>query len=410
VRRLAGGAALFLLAAACAGSSSPEPTTVPAASAATSSPPIEAPILDEPLPDRDTAVESLCAGLLIAIGEDDDAAIHSLLRALSAAVRESDLGTEPRRLEAADALLNSVEGPIDEQALRLLAGIAIGGECEELAADFNVPFPDANDPEALAARLAFARDRWAAGGLGEGDYTIDLVVESSVWFDVQEETIGETECGLFGAWRVLVSGGEVVEAIDRFSGCRIDLGNEVLFGRIPTTIEAMFDFVEENLCCLQVLFDEQLGVPSSVGYDTADEFMFFGAQTVTAGHPMSPDEILATAAVQRQVWAEAGSADYTVTIRRSCFCPADITDPYTVTVRGGEVESTTRWDAEVELDEFLPLTVEDLFREVEESRFADSLTVAYHPDRGYPLRIEVDPVVNAVDEEHQTIVLDLVLE
>lgn len=404
MRRLAAGAALLMLAAAC---SSPAPSDTASDPATSSTEPIAAPILDEPLLDGDAAVESLCVSLMTAVVEgDDDDEVDSLVRALAIAVRESELGTRAERAEVADELLaNGVS------AIELLGYVASVGACEELA-DLvdDLARPEADDPEVLAQRLAEARDLWAASGLGDGDYTLVMFVENSVWFDASEETIGEVECGLFGEWRVLVSAGEVIEARDRFSGCEIDLADGELFWPIPTTVDGMFDYIEGNVCCIQVDFHADLGVPTSVGYDQPDFFLFFGVQQIAAGHPAAPDEILEAVRLRRMVWAEQGSENYRITIRRTCFCPPEITDPYTVTVRDGVVVSVTRQDVEVELINSLPLTVEDLFREVEESRFADSLAVAYHPDLGYPLRIDVDPVINAVDEEHRTIVLDLIRE
>ena len=131
--------------------------------------------------------------------------------------------------------------------------------------------------------------------------------------------------------------------------------------------------------------------------DLADGYIFFGVQEVTAGHPAGPDEVLAELELQRAVWAAAGIDTYTLTARRVCFCPAELTRWYTVEVEAGDAEHDTASEGS---PDFLPRTVEDLFAEVADAAFADSLAVIYHETLGYPVSIDVDPVRNAVDEEY----------
>lgn len=112
----------------------------------------------------------------------------------------------------------------------------------------------------------------------------------------------------------------------------------------------------------------------------------------------------------RGMWQEAGIVDYTLTIERVCFCP-DI-GPYVVAVQGGEVVSATREGEEVPLDDEMlatwPLTVEDLFAEVDEAeRTADEVAVEYDEALGYPSRIDIDRIENAIDDEMTYVVRSL---
>ena len=199
----------------------------------------------------------------------------------------------------------------------------------------------------------------------------------------------------------------MVEGRDRFSGCELDLEAEI-WTEVPLTVEALFGFVEERAAVAEVEFDLDHGAPESVIIDDADSFLGLFVQSVAAGHPAGPDEVLAEVAAQRVIWKAAAVTDYSITLSRSCFCPPDITAPYTVTVAGGAVVSVQRDGAEIVLEAFMPSSVEDLFRVVEEAAFSDELNVQYHPELGYPVFIVVDPVFNAVDEEFSIFVEEMV--
>jgi hypothetical protein len=105
-------------------------------------------------------------------------------------------------------------------------------------------------------------------------------------------------------------------------------------------------------------------------------------------------------------WEAAGIDDYTMSYRRTCFCPA-----YTVqvTVVDGEVTSAEAIEG---LPGELPpttqpipddeqFTVEDLFGQaIEAYETADRTTVTYDAELGYPTIIDVDPIQNAIDDEY----------
>jgi hypothetical protein len=398
--------AAALVAAACGDAGSPEAggsaTTTGAPAASTTSAPVRPTLPDDPSPQGDPALDALCAGLEIAIGSGDDQQFASLSRALAAAVAESDSGTPEQRRVVTALLQPGAGGEADAEraaeAFRLLAddfGIA---SCRDVLAVIGLE-PTTADADKTLAALAVARDAWVANGHGSGDYTLVMFVESSAWFGVSDGPDDEGQiCGIFGELIVLVSNREVLEARDKFTGCKIDAGSPT-WESIPMTVTALFGFVEGNADVAVVEFDPVLGVVTSVNLDTASGFLSVFVQEVREGHPTGPDEILAEVAAQRAIWEESAITDYQITIRRNCFCPPEFTDPYTVTVSDGAVVSVRRGGAEIELAEFMPATVEDLFDEIADAVFADRLDVVYHPDHGYPVTIDVDPVFNAVDEE-----------
>jgi hypothetical protein len=112
----------------------------------------------------------------------------------------------------------------------------------------------------------------------------------------------------------------------------------------------------------------------------------------------------------RGTWAGAGIDDYTITIERMCFCP-DV-GPYEVAVEDGEAVSVSKDGEEVPLDDASlatwPLTVDDLFAEIDEAeRTADEVTVVYDATLGYPTRISIDRIEDAIDDEMSFVVRDL---
>lgn len=115
----------------------------------------------------------------------------------------------------------------------------------------------------------------------------------------------------------------------------------------------------------------------------------------------------------RATWADAGIDTYTITIERMCFCP-DV-GPYEVSVEDGEAVSVTKDGEDVPLDDeslaTWPLTVEDLFAEVDDAeRTADDVTVSYDATLGFPRKIFIDHIENAIDDEMSYVVRDLLVD
>ena len=99
-----------------------------------------------------------------------------------------------------------------------------------------------------------------------------------------------------------------------------------------------------------------------------------------------------------QRWADAAIDAYTYELTWRCFCPAGGV-PVAIEVQGGEVVAATPAEP---LDEVPDDTVPDLFAIVSDAIASepDSLDVTYDATLGYPTRLDVDPMVNALDEEY----------
>ncbi|MEZ4588211.1 MAG: DUF6174 domain-containing protein [Gemmatimonadales bacterium] len=127
-----------------------------------------------------------------------------------------------------------------------------------------------------------------------------------------------------------------------------------------------------------------------------------------AGCVFGPNEQREELERARERWAAQGITLYSFTVHRSCFCPM-----LTVEVTVGEV-AVERIDVDTGLpiaEQLIPLypDVPGLFAIIEREldRPAASLEVEYDPVRGYPTRIVVDPIRNAVDDEYSYLVTEL---
>lgn len=111
----------------------------------------------------------------------------------------------------------------------------------------------------------------------------------------------------------------------------------------------------------------------------------------------------------RAAWAATSSSrgEYRLRLVRSCFCPQSVVDS---TVSGGKVtdkqasfgQDQPRKSPPAEVDPALlagyPLTVEALHQVIADASDAAELSVTYDR-RGVPLRIQVDPIAAAADDE-----------
>jgi hypothetical protein len=117
--------------------------------------------------------------------------------------------------------------------------------------------------------------------------------------------------------------------------------------------------------------------------------------------PSGPGDDLRAA---RRRWEATRPAAYAFTFQRVCFCPTEITRPTVVTVRNGAVESLRYADDGAPVDgryaSLFP-TIDGLFDAIDQAleRPPASFDATYDADRGYPVRVDIDPIRDAVDEE-----------
>jgi len=118
------------------------------------------------------------------------------------------------------------------------------------------------------------------------------------------------------------------------------------------------------------------------------------------------EQLLAEVARNQAIWLVKGPSSYRMTLERQCFCPEM---QYVITVVDGTVTKITRDDEPVGPAEVqgLPKTVTELFAVAAALPPEARATIEFDPDLGYPTRISVDPIPEAVDDEYTILVLSL---
>jgi hypothetical protein len=115
----------------------------------------------------------------------------------------------------------------------------------------------------------------------------------------------------------------------------------------------------------------------------------------------------------RAKWESANIDNYQFEYQISCFCTEETTLPRLVLVEDGQVAYQTIIEGNVALprDDAYTETIDSLFQLIalEESR-AESLTVKYDPELGYPTEISVDINEQTADDEYTLTISDLVAE
>lgn len=133
--------------------------------------------------------------------------------------------------------------------------------------------------------------------------------------------------------------------------------------------------------------------------------LLFGLVTLLAGCSFLPgaslsprDEALRSLAQRQAQWQSSQVDDYTISITRQCFCPATELE---VTVVDGVVTAVTKGGEPAAPNDVagLPKTVPELFALIAAQPDTAALTVEWDPTFGFPTNIQVDPIVNAIDDE-----------
>ncbi len=103
-----------------------------------------------------------------------------------------------------------------------------------------------------------------------------------------------------------------------------------------------------------------------------------------------------------ELWTTSGVPSYNLVIRLTCLCPPDVSGPFAVTVRNGEVVEVRVDGAVIEpqagVTPIEAFTVEGLFGIVKEHLDDDEIMVSYG-EQGNPTVIDIDEDFDVVDDE-----------
>ncbi|MEM1175872.1 MAG: DUF6174 domain-containing protein [Pseudomonadota bacterium] len=140
---------------------------------------------------------------------------------------------------------------------------------------------------------------------------------------------------------------------------------------------------------------------------------------VSAGYFFTLGEIGATkppivAELERQeaLWRASEPTYYGYTVDRECYCAADYREPYTVTIDGGlrsfgysrGLQAANPGAPQTPPE---PVTIDDLFQLLHNAATqADTLSVSYDSEFGYPETIRIDWQEALADEEQYFTIRD----
>lgn len=106
----------------------------------------------------------------------------------------------------------------------------------------------------------------------------------------------------------------------------------------------------------------------------------------------------------KQLWAKQKIYNYRYSLRRSCFCLPEVTQPVEIAVRNGKVTSLIGVNRRkpVNREYFTKYdSIAKLFEVIEDAiaKKAHRISVTYHPTLGYPTQIDIDYNKQMADEE-----------
>ncbi|AXT40088.1 hypothetical protein D1814_16085 [Alteromonas sp. BL110] len=125
------------------------------------------------------------------------------------------------------------------------------------------------------------------------------------------------------------------------------------------------------------------------------------------------NDVLDDLNANRAKWETENIDTYQFEYQVSCFCTEETTLPRLVLVEGSQVTSQTIIEGNIALplDDATTESIDSLFQLIalEESR-AESLSVKYDPELGYPTEINVDINEQTADDEYTLTISNLVAE
>ena len=122
--------------------------------------------------------------------------------------------------------------------------------------------------------------------------------------------------------------------------------------------------------------------------------------TTPAGTPGPTGPIVDRVTAQRTVWKNQQIRSYTFTIERQCFCPEEFRGPFGVVVVEGVATLVTYQGGVAVADRVanLPKTMDAVFDLIVANASTEP-DVVYDDRFGFALRIALDPMKNAIDDE-----------
>lgn len=102
----------------------------------------------------------------------------------------------------------------------------------------------------------------------------------------------------------------------------------------------------------------------------------------------------------RELWNENAPSHYRYVQDEWAF--ADSVGPVRIEVQDGEIVSAVIVETGEPAPDARELTIEDLFDMVQDEidQKPDDITVEYDAELGFPASVDVDPIENAMDDEH----------
>ena len=226
----------------------------------------------------------------------------------------------------------------------------------------------------------------------------------------------------------------------RIEGVVVDMGQnfdvdlrfwwlvDLLGGRsVDGATRLMIDVADELGCGAEhhPISSFQISVGDTVSFELtgqnpgAPPEMFMRGSDVSAARPVAArqfridcpadiDDVAATIADQRTRWEAAGIASYQFSMSWMQF--NDLAGDYRITVVDGTPQDVVRGDGVVldpqRLMGRLPMTVDEVFDELDRNVTADSFTATYDAQHGYPTAVKIDQVAEGVDDELEISITD----
>lgn len=242
------------------------------------------------------------------------------------------------------------------------------------------------DPHVLA-RLEEGKAQWEASAPADWTAVVTLTRRND----------SARECG-DGPVRVVTADRSVVQAVDLERDCSVPPD-------VAPTIDEVFAEARRVAGALEgeLQLDENYGfVEAMYAHDRAVEVSIGVAHFLPRALPLA-DDGGRDHADARERWDRAGIDDYRMVVDVRCFCPFN--GPITVEVADGELRTVDPPDDHNYRG--TALTVDAILDEIAAAQAEGDADVAYDPDLGYPVTADLDPILNAVDDEISYRILEL---